>query len=285
MTVKVIQERLEIYACRTQQEEENALKEITQEIALSALARTDFFKEAAFQGGTALRILYGLNRFSEDLDFILKKVNPSFLWKTYVKNIEDEFKTYDISVSFQDRGKVNETVKKIFLKNDSNGKILTTKFKHGGGITKIIRVKFEVDTNPPAGSSFEVKYPDFPFPFPVVVQDPPSLFAGKLHALLSREYVKGRDWYDFIWYVSRKTPINTPFLANALHQMGPWKGGAVKMSKKWLIKEMREKIGAVNWNEAKMDMIRFLKPSDLSFVDHWNTQLFLDYLEKMGSYL
>lgn len=285
MTVKLIQERFNTYQCRSSQEEENALKEIIQEIALSALGRSDFFKKGIFQGGTALRILYGLNRFSEDLDFMLKEPDRAFEWKAYSKNIEEEFKTYDISVSFQDRAKVDKTVKKIFLKNDSIGKILTTKFRHGPGITKTIRVKFEVDTNPPAGSVSEVKYPDFPFPFPVVVQNPPSLFSGKLQALLAREYVKGRDWYDFLWYVSRKTPVNYSFLTHGLHQTGPWKGQAIDIDKKWLLGAMREKISVLNWVEAKMDISRFLKPSDLLLVEHWTKELFLDSLEKMELYL
>ena len=281
MSVKIIQERLDSYHCQSQQEEEFALKEIMQEIALAALARTDFFKFASFQGGTALRIIYSLERFSEDLDFICMKPNRDFRWPTYLKNLELEFQTYGIEIKVEDRSKGDEAVQKAFLKDDSMGKILVLKHRGREGRPGLIRVKFELDTNPPAGSRSETKYIDFPFPAAVAVQDPPSLFAGKSHALLCREYTKGRDWYDFLWYVARKTPINFEFLSSACDQQGPWKGQKIVIGKEWYLEGLEKKIKITDWEEAKRDVARFLRPKELQSLELWSQEFFRDRLEKM----
>ncbi len=286
MSVKIIQERLDSYQPKSQQEEEFALKEILQEIALAGLSRTDFFKYAAFQGGTALRILYSLDRFSEDLDFIGTKAEPGFRWSDYLQNLETEFMAYGIEVKAEDRSQLSdETVKKAFLKDQSFGKIMTLNHWGKSGRIGSIRIKFEIDTNPPAGSRSETKYLDFPFATAVIVQDPPSLFAGKSHALLCRSYVKGRDWYDFLWYVSRKTPINFEFLFKACEQQGPWAGQSFNRDKAWYLSEMDKKIRAIDWSDAKKDVARFLRQASLSTLDLWSLEFFLDRLKKMEGYL
>jgi len=144
-----------------------------------------------------------------------------------------------------------------------------------------IRIKFEVDTNPPLGSNFEMKYVDFPFVSSVTVQDKASLFAGKIHALLCREYIKGRDWYDFIWYTSQSVEINYQFLASALKQQGPWQGQNIQVDLDWCIKQFRDKITSIDWNATKEDIRRFVKPTELPSVDLWGRNLFLAQLEKM----
>ncbi len=208
MSIKIIQDRLDSYHCKTALEEELALREITQEVALAALARTDFFMFAAFQGGTCLRIFYGTNRFSEDFDFILKEPDKSFDLQPYLKGLLDELLAYGSELELTDRSKAKMAVKKAFLKDASIGKLLQLNHLRANRSRRKIRIKLEIDTNPPAGSNYEMKYLDFPFVSSVTVQDLPSLFAGKLHALLCREYAKGRDWYDFIWYTSRGAEIN-----------------------------------------------------------------------------
>jgi predicted nucleotidyltransferase component of viral defense system len=205
-------------------EEEQAIREITQEVALAALGRTDFFKHAVFQGGTCLRIFYGLNRFSEDMDFILKEPDRSFELKPHVHALTDELTAYGYNIEVADRSKMDVTVRKAFLKDDSIGKVLQLNYGSQTGLLRKIRIKFEVDTNPPSGSELEIKYHDFPFVSSVVVQDKPSLFAGKVHALLCRNYIKGRDWYDFLWYTSQGVEINYQFLSSALNQQGTWRG-------------------------------------------------------------
>lgn len=281
MSIKIIQERLDSYRCRSQQEEENALREITQEVALAALSRTDFFKMAAFQGGTCLRIFYSLDRFSEDLDFVLKDPDMHFQLEPYVKHLADELNAYGYRMEIIDRSRADQAVKKCFLKDDSLGKIVSLQHVRGGTEQKKIRIKLEVDANPPAGSNFENKFLDFPFACSVTAQDAPSLFAGKSHALFCREYGKGRDWYDFIWYVSRKIPVNYTLLSNALNQVGPWAGLNVRADKDWYCAEMKRKIVSVDWEEIKAELARFLKPEAVGTLQVWNQEFFLDRLTKL----
>lgn len=285
MSVKIIQERLETYRAASWQEEELALKEILQELALAGLSRTDFFKHAGFQGGTALRILYGTERFSEDLDFVLKAPDSGFRLVSFLKALEEELKVYGISAEIKDRSQADRTVQKAFLKEDSAGRELILNFYPRAQRPKQIRIKFEVDTNPPAGSQFETKYLDFPFPCAITTQNPPSLFAGKSHALLCREYLKGRDWYDFAWYVGRKTQINYSFLANACKQQGPWQGQNVEVTKNWVLQEVTKKAEAIDWAEAKKDVAKFLRPAALKSLEIWSREFFLDKVQKLESYL
>ena len=210
MSVRIIQDRLNGYGCRSTLEEEQALREITQEIILAGLSRTDFFRHGAFQGGTCLRVFHGLNRFSEDLDFAL-----------------------------------------------------------------------EVDTNPPGGARFETKYLDFPFPSAIRVFDLPSLFAGKVHALLCREYVKGRDWYDFIWYTGRRTRLNYELLGSSLEQMGPWRGQGLQVDRPWCVERLRAKIEATDWLRTREDVRRFVKASELASLGLWGREFFLGQVDKL----
>lgn len=285
MSIKIIEQRFKEYACSSRQEEENALAEISQEIALAGLSRAGFFKEAVFQGGTALRILYGMQRFSEDLDFILKEPGPSFRLAIYLKSIELEFCAYGIELMVQDRSKADETVKKAFLKSDSIGKVLMLRHGKTDGRMKSVKIKLEVDTRPPAGNGYETKYLDFPLSFPVTAQDFPSLFAGKSHALLCREYTKGRDWFDFAWYSGRKSGINFAFLSGAIDQAGPWQGEGVDVTKDWYIKEMGKKIAKTDWDEARKDVARFLKPADVLAIEGWSRGFFMDRLKKIAEHL
>jgi predicted nucleotidyltransferase component of viral defense system len=283
MSVEIIQSRLLTYKSQSLLEQENALKEIIQEIALSALSRVDFFRIAAFQDGTCLRILYGLERFSEDLDFVLEKPDNQFVWDNYVKNMREEFNAYGFDLEIKQRPQNNNTVKTAFLKTDSKGGFLIIKDLRTNNPQ--LRIKLEIDTNPPAGSTYELKYLDFPLPFSVKTQDMPSLFAGKCHALLCREYVKGRDWYDFSWYVARKTPINLTLLSNAINQAGSWKNQEIDVKKEWLIVQLGKKIRAIDWDEAKKDVARFLKPRELETLDLWSQDFFLSRLQKLDGYL
>ncbi len=284
MNLKIIQERLETYRCQSEQEETLALKEIIQEIILAALSRTDFFKYASFQGGTCLRILYSLDRFSEDLDFTLQKPDLKFDWSVYLKDLELECRAFGFEFSTQDRSELDNPIRKAFLKEDSIGKILVLKHRPADRKMKAIKIKFELDVNPPAGAQFEIKYLDFPFAAAVLTQDLPSLFAGKSHALLCREYVKGRDWYDFLWYVARKTIPNYEYLSRACEQQGSWKGQKLQVNAEWYLEKMREKILSLDWKAAKDDIARFLRPVALPTLDLWSKDFFLDRLQKMEDY-
>jgi len=282
MSIKMIQDRLDGYNCRSALEEEQALREITQEIALAALGRTDFFQKAGFQGGTCLRIFHGVNRFSEDLDFALQEPSASFALKPYLDALAKELTAYSYELEMDDRSKVDQAIRMAFVKDDSLGNLLRLNYKPATGPLRKLRIKLEVDTNPPAGAAFETKYLDFPFPSAVCVFDLPSLFAGKLHALLCREYLKGRDWYDFIWYTARRTPANYALLSSALNQMGPWKGQGLQVDRAWCLKQLQDTIESTDWKHAREDVRRFIKPNEQPSLDLWSREFFLAQLEKLA---
>lgn len=281
MSVQMIQQRLSNYNCKTDVEEQQAIREITQEVVLAALGRGDFFKHALFQGGTCLRIFYGLNRFSEDMDFILREANPDFQLKHHINHLTDELVAYGYNIEIIDRNRADATVKKTFLKDDSIGKVLELRHGSKSGPMATIKIKLEVDTNPPLGSGYELKYLDFPFVSSVTVQDKPSLFAGKLHALLCREYIKGRDWYDFIWYSGNNIGINYAFLTSAINQLGPWRGQSLVVDKDWLLSELKQKIVSMNWQRTVDDVRRFVRLAEQPSLDLWSKELFLGQLDKL----
>lgn len=282
MSVEIIQQKLLAYKCQTVLEQENALKEIAQEIALMALSRSGFFRVAVFQGGTCLRILYSLERFSEDLDFVLDKPDASFDWEVYIKSMRDEFSVYGYTLEVTNKTKVDKFARTAFLKADSEGGLLIIKDARTN--RPKLQIKLEIDTNPPAGSTYVLKYLDFPLPYSVQAQDLPSMFASKCHALLCRNHIKGRDWYDFIWYVSRKTFVNLPLLGSAIHQAGPWLGKNEKVTLEWLVRELRAKINSIDWSAAKNDVARFLKPRELSTLDLWSRDFFESRVDKLYEY-
>lgn len=283
MVTNIIDARLETYSPNTIEDEEHALKEILQEIALYGLANANFFNTAIFQGGTALRILYRLPRFSEDLDFILKKPDPSFMWEPYMDAIISTCKQYGVHPEIIDKSRVNSTVKKMFLKDDSIGKIIDLSFVHHPG--RKLAIKFEIDTNPPLGSDFEIKFVEFPLDYSIIAQDLPSSFAGKCHALLCREYIKGRDWYDFTWYVARKITPNLIFLGNAIDQQGPWANQKIIVTPKWFIEAMQNKIKSIDWNKAASDVAPFLNIQDKQTLSLWGINFFMDKLNKLENFL
>ena len=282
MSVRVIQDRLDGYGCRSTLGEEQALREITQEIVLAALARTDLFRKAGFQGGTCLRIFHGLNRFSEDLDFALQMPDPDFVLRPYLDAIVKELTAYGYDLETDDRSKAERAVQVAFLRDDSVGQLLHLAYRPLTGPSRKLRIKLEVDANPPGGASFETQYLDFPFPSAIRVFDLPSLFAGKMHALLCRKYLKGRDWYDFIWYTARRTPPNYELLTLALTQNGPWQGQALSIDRDWCLDQLRVRIQGANWERACEDVRRFVKPSEQPSLDVWSREFFLAQCEKLG---
>jgi len=281
MSVQMIQQRLLSYNCKTDIEEQQAIREITQEVVLAALGRDDFFKHALFQGGSCLRIFYGLNRFSEDLDFILQKPAPDFQLKNYLRYLTDELSAYGYNIEITDREKADSTIKKAFLKDGSLGKVIDLRHSKQTGKPAKIRIKLEVDTNPPLGSGYELQYLDFPFVSAVAVQDKPSLFAGKIHALLCRNYIKGRDWYDFIWYTSQGISINYEFLASAINQIGSWQNRNVKIDKIWVLGELEKKITSLNWKQVSDDVRPFIRSNEQASLNLWSKELFLGQLRKL----
>lgn len=285
MNVSIIQTRLESYNCKNRLEEENAIREIAQEIVLSGLSRAGFFRNAAFLGGTCLRIIYGLPRFSEDLDFALFKAEEEFKLTNYLDAVCKELLLYGFEFSLSGHFEEKTAVQKEFLKDSSIVKMLTFKYFRPGRDTRSIKIKLEIDTNPPAGAKVEVKSIDYPFTYEAAVYDQESLFAGKCHALLCREYVKGRDWFDFTWYIGRKTGINFNLLTSAMDQQGPWKGKGIKIDKNWCVENLRKRVAEIDWKKTADDVKRFLKPDEAATVELWSVDFFNSRIEKLEQYI
>ncbi len=284
MSISIIQARLDTYHVESEQEAELALKEITQEVILSALAQAGFFKKAAFQGGTCLRILFGLNRFSEDLDFCLLQPDRAFQLGHFVDAIGLYMKAYGYNFDVQDKSKADSAVQKLFLKETSIGLLLNIQPKQLAIPYRPIRIKLEIDTNPPDGSGYSTQHVDFPSPFVVMAQDKPSLFAGKTHALLSRNYAKGRDWYDFLWYVGQKIVPNYTLLENVLRK-SRGERAPLELAGEQYLHMMSEKIQETDFNAVRSDVARFIKPNEQHSLDLWCTDYFMSYLDRLAPLL
>ena len=274
MSIQLIQKRLVEYKCKTKEAEFNALKEIVQEIALCALSRTEFFKQAAFMGGTCLRIVHDLPRFSEDLDFALVSKDTAFRWEPLLHRLALEFEAYDLQLETKDRSEASTAVKKAFLKEGSFGKVLELNYDRNGADSKKIVIKLEVDTNPPLGACYESKMVRFPFPFSIRAHDLPTLCGGKCLAILLRKYVKGRDWFDLLWYIARKTAINFSLVSSGLNESGPWKGQDIEITSTWMKEALHNKIDTIDFEQARQEVRPFLSGIYLQSLDSWSPEFF-----------
>ena len=269
-----------------QNEEETlaAMREIMQEIALAALSRTDFYKKAAFYGGTALRIFYGLDRYSEDLDFSLLESDPNFSLAPYFSVIIDEFESLGIRVSIREKDKrIKTPIESAFLKSETIWQELVLEDvvkQHGISSNKSIKIKIEIDRIPPLGFDTEEKLLVRPFSFYVNCFSLPSLFAGKLHALLFRKWknrVKGRDWYDMEWYIRKGVPLNTQHFLNRALETSDWKEETITSEQ--ILQLLTEKINDVSFEAVKEDVQRFI-PNDEK-LKIWSVNYFKDLIQKM----
>ena len=279
--IELLQERLKTYGAATALEEENATKQILQEVALYALWRADFFEVALFQGGTSLRILHGLPRFSEDLDFMLKSPDPAFEWQPYLTRLLSIFEDFGLRSEALAKGGMDRRIRAAVIKDTSIIQQLDFTFdrRHPG---KKIKIKFEIDVAPPSHSGKASSFLDFPLDHEVAHQDLASNFALKIHALLCRGFVKGRDWFDFSWYIARGVTPNLAHLEAALRQFGPWsKTKDFTVTPEWLDKTLGHAIGKVEWPKAADDVRRFLKSREAASLDLWSARFFAARLEKM----
>ncbi|MEX1251620.1 MAG: nucleotidyl transferase AbiEii/AbiGii toxin family protein [Hyphomonas sp.] len=279
--INLIQEKLRSYSASNRIEEENAIKEIMQEIALYGLWRADFFETAVFQGGTSLRILHALPRFSEGLDFMLIAPDPDFDWAPYLDALMATFETFGIKPEARAKGAMDKRIRAAVLKDTSVVNQLDLAFA-GRQTGEKITIKLEIDVEPPVHSKNTWTYLDFPTDYEVQHQDLASNFALKIHALLCRGFLKGRDWYDFSWYVSRGVSPNLVHLEAALKQFGPWSDDAgLTVDKQWIEQQLSGTISSINWDEAKKDVRRFLKPAELKSLELWSERFFLTKLQRL----
>ncbi len=276
----IIQKRLEThYQLKTAEDELNALKEITQEVVLYALYQVGFFENVCFMGGTCLRIVHSLDRFSEDLDFSTRKVYPDFKLDEYLEKAMNIMSPYGYGFTIDEKDLANKNIQSRFLKDDSIKKVLT--FKHQQDERQKIKIKVEIDTNPPEGAVQKSEFIDFPEDFQILAYDLASLMSGKLHALLCRTYEKGRDWYDYSWYVKNNCSPNLKLLENALKQLGPWKEKDIQVDEKFLKDELLRKIDSFNWDEIKEDVRKFLPAKKSQSLEIWSADFFKSKVRKM----
>jgi hypothetical protein len=263
----ILSERLKHYEVKNENDEKRAAHEIIQELVLYSLSKTSFFDHGVFHGGTSLRILFHINRYSEDLDFRLVKPDKTFRWNPYLEQIREGMAQYGCTLEAQDRSKADSAIKKAFIKDSSVGQILNFSWARRGNTPEKIRIKLEIDTNPPGGNTVTEKRLAFPFPHTVKTEDMPSLFAGKCGALLGRDYIKGRDWYDFLWYVGMNIEPNYRYLSNMINQNGPWEGQGIKTNRTWLEHALKEKINTLDMNVVKTDIQRFIHAEQREKID------------------
>jgi len=269
MENNVFDEMYARYSPTTKVEKQNALHEVMQEIALAGLYKAGFFDRAAFYGGTCLRIFYGLQRFSEDLDFSLLQQDKNFALENYFDAIIAEFKALGKDVVINKKVKTNQkNVESAFLKE--NTEIYDLQFS----TERSVKIKIEVDTQPPAGFDTEYKLLMLPFSFMVRCYTLPSLYAGKMHALLFRNWknrVKGRDWYDFEWYVRNNISLNFSHLQQRTKQINAINEN--EFSAENFKNLLKERILKTDINAVKNDVRPFIKnPAEMEI---WSTDYFL----------
>lgn len=280
----MIKEWLQEYNPQNQKQTFDALREIMQEIALAGLQRAGFFEKAAFYGGTALRIFYKLDRFSKDLDFSLMKTDSKFSLETYFEAIVKEFQALGITVNITEKRKSNPSnIDSAFLKSDTVWKELVLKeIVPHIGITTLpsVKIKIEVDRNPPLGFATEEKLLLRPFSFYVKCFTLPSLFAGKMHALLFRKWinrVKGRDWYDLEWYIKKGVALDLNHFLLRAQDSNHWKN--VNITQEEVLQLLQEKIKTIDFEKVKVDVVRFIE--DDSELQIWDEHYFLDLIKRL----
>jgi len=264
----------------------NAVREIIQSLALLGLWRAKFFEHAAIYGGTSLRILYGLDRFSEDLDFSLLKPSPDFNFSVYSAALQNELEAFGFEVTFEVRHKTAATsIESAFLKGNTYNQLIVIKAPEqilsGVNRQSILKVKLEVDTNPPQGFNTEMKYVFSPVQYAVRSYTLPSLFAGKVHALLFRKWksrVKGRDWYDFAWYASRYPLLNLAHLGERMRQSGAYKANT-PLSREILMDLIDNAINEVNIDKIREEVIPFVM--NVRVLDIWSKEFFRAAAERI----
>lgn len=282
----IIQQMINKYTPKTLEDKKNIIKEVLQEVVLAGLSKTNFYEHAAFYGGTALRIFYGIERFSEDLDFSLLVSDESFDINKYFKPISDVVNSMGLNFQISKKDKTNETdIDSAFIKGNTKESFMTF-FANSEDYKKIIHnekiiIKFEIDVNPPLYASTELKYRLLPFPYQVRIYDKESLFAGKIHAVIARSWknrVKGRDLYDYLYYMSLNIKVNLRHLDARLKQTKNIAKDIV-LTKALLIEILKNRFDSIDYEIAKADVKPFIK--DQSSLDLWSSDFFKSITESI----
>jgi len=277
---------LERYECHTRDDYTNALREILQDVALLGLWRSKFFEHAAFYGGTALRLLYGSERYSEDLDFSLLKTDGDFSLGTYGDALCREISSFGFEVDFEDRKKrQSSAIESAFLKANTYRQLVvigvTEELLRDLHPAKNLKIRLEVDTDPPGGFETETQYVLQPVPFSVRTYTLPDLLAGKLHAVLCRKWetrVKGRDWYDLVWYAANHPHVRLAHLEARMRQSGDYTGSG-PLSPETLKTMLRGALEDLDVDEARLEVAPFI--GDQRALDLWSKEFFADVIGRI----
>ena len=268
----IYQNMLSAYDLTTEQQQRNAIFEVNQQIILSGLYHGGFFDVAAFYGGTCLRIFHGLQRFSEDMDFSLLSADKDFDFSKYFQPIIDTFSLVGREVEIKKKDKMNfGKVESAFLKDNTN--VYDISFQ----TEKSIKIKIEVDTAPPMKFSTEQKLLILPNSFMTRCFTLPGLFAGKMHALVFRSWknrVKGRDWYDFEFYVRHGVSLNFTHLQERICQFN-----GEEMNLNEFKNRLKERLTTTDINQVKADVLPFVR--DPKELDIWSNDYFSQLAEMM----
>ena len=281
-----IETMLKKYRIENQNDKENAIKEIVQEIVLSGLSRGGFFDKAVFYGGTCLRIFHNLDRFSEDLDFALIEKDNNFNIENYFASIKKELMSFglEMEVSKKNKSQDGNDIQSAFVKGNTQMLVLTffpNESANGIISNQTIKIKFEIDTDNPSGGIIETRYNLLPSPYKVKIFDETTLFAGKIHAIICRDYknrVKGRDYYDYLFYCARNTKVNLVYLENKLKNSGKMSDNEhldIALVKKML----KDRFESLDYEAAKKDVSSFI--NDTSSLEIWGRDLFVSTLDKL----
>jgi len=285
-----IAKMLEKYDLSTANKTYEALREILQEIVLLGLSRAGFFDHALFYGGTALRILHGLDRFSEDLDFSLIAPNENFDLSKYEDTVIEALHSFGFEVTIQMKNS-ESNIKSAFLKGNTSQHLLNIEAPEDivktFGQGRLVKIKFEVDTQPPLDYQSEKKTLLVPSPFTINAMTLPSLFAGKMHAILCRNWStrpKGRDWYDLVWYIAQGVPLDLKHLNARLQQNCSWLENQeielkTEMDKAYLLELLTKRIEHLDISMAKRDVEVFI--ADTRGLDIWSHEFFRDIIEQI----
>ncbi|HAT98596.1 MAG TPA: hypothetical protein DCS50_05810 [Acidaminococcaceae bacterium] len=283
----VLEQMLRRYDLKSDYDRKNAMKEIMQEIVLCGLSRGGFFKKASFYGGTALRMFYGLDRFSEDLDFSLMTKNPSFSLENYFAALQKEVNSFGLNVTIAEKEKTIRTdIQSAFVKGNTREHLLlfyTPEIAGRVPANETIKIKFEIDIKPPPFATYERKYRLLPAPYEVNMYDEPSLFAGKIHAVICRGWksrVKGRDLYDYVFYLGRGTKVNLAHLRARLVDSGYIDRELVCGLQD--VKDMLfQKFTSIDYEQAKQDVLPFIK--NQSSLALWSADFFKQITELLDA--
>lgn len=284
----LIQQMLGRYECRTENDYVNALREIIQEIALLGLWRGKFFEHAAFYGGTALRILYGLNRGSEDLDFSLLAPNSDFRLSGYANALKQELSSFGLAVDFVTKEKNRQfSIDSAFLKTNTKQLLISVGLPDSSTdrihSRRELKIKLEIDIDPPMEFETEVKTLLRPIPHSVRVYTLPCLLAGKLHAVLCRKWQnrsKGRDWYDMIWYAAHHPIVDLAHLETRMRQSGDYPDD-LPLTLNRLTQFLSTAIDGIDVNILKVDVQPFI--SDQQELDLWSKEFFREIIKEFHS--